>query len=120
MISQKIITFARRLFQMTQEGKLRWEETGREGVYQLAIEEYIVRVSELPGAGPEQPSRYQLVICNAKGSILEEVGNEDLSDRMFESDEFLRDLYQRARRVAMGVDAALDRIIAALGPEKKS
>ena len=116
MISNKIVKLVRRLFQMTQENKLQWVETGREGVYQLAIDDYIVRVAE-EKADDQSPTKYVLRVCNAKGIVLEQVSDVDISERVHEAGEFMQDLYQRARRIAMGVETALDRIIQRLEEE---
>lgn len=117
MLSNKIITLVRRLFQMTQENKLQWVETAREGVYQLGIDDYIVRVAEEHGDDEKSPPNYVLRVCNAKGVVLEQVTDDDISERVHDAGEFMRDLYQRARRIAMGVETALDRIIQRLEEE---
>ena len=111
MFSNKIFTVVRRLFQMTQENKLEWQETGRDGVFQIVIDEYIVRVAEELGEDAKAVPKYVLRICNAKGIVLEQVSNLDISERMMDAEEFMHDLYQRARRTAMGAETALDRII---------
>lgn len=118
MISNKIFTLVRRLFQLTQEEQLQWEETGREGVYQLSIEDYIVRVAEERSEDPKAPPRYVLRICNAKGIVLEQFSDTDFEERIHDAGEFMQDLYTRARRIAMGVETALDRIIRHLEEEK--
>lgn len=118
MISKKIYWLLRRLFHMTQENKLEWGETGREGVYQIAVDEYTIRIAEERGEDPKSPPRYVLSICNAKGAVLEQITGGDMTEHLHNSGEYLGDLYQRARRIAMGVETALDRIIKQLGDEK--
>ena len=118
MISNKIYTLLRRLFQMTQENKLEWAETGREGVFQIVVDNYTIRIAEEHGDDPKAAARYTLSICNAKGAVLEQITGGDMEEHLHDSGEFLFDLYQRARRIAMGVETALDRIIKQLGEEK--
>lgn len=110
MLSNKIVKLVRRLFQLTQEEKLPWEETGHESVYQLSLADYIIRVAEQPQEDPKQPPRHVLRICNAKGIVLDQVTDEDINEHIHDAHEFLQDLYRRARRIAMGVETAIDRI----------
>jgi len=118
MLSNKIVTMVRRLFRMTQEEDLTWEETGHEGVYQLAVADYSVRVLEKQGEDPKAAPKYLLQICNAKGVVLDQVTDSDINENIHDADEFMQDLYRRARRSAMGVETAVDRIIRNL--EEKS
>ncbi len=121
MISNKIYTLVRRLFQMTQEEKLEWKETAREGVYQLVVDDYVIRVAEVPGENMKDVPSYVLQVCNAKGTVLEQVNAVDINDRMHDSTEFMQDLYLRVRRVALGTETALDHILERLeedGPKE--
>lgn len=116
-LSKKIMLLVRRVFQMTQEESLRWEETGRDGVYQVAVAGYIIRVSEDPAEDPAQPARYALCICNTKGLVLEQVSENDIASRVPDAQDYLRDIYVRARRIALDVETALDQIIRELEQE---
>lgn len=121
MISNKIYKLARRLFQMTQEEKLEWRETAREGVYQLIVDDYVVRMAEVPGEDAKDVPGYVLEVCNAKGTVLEQITAADFNDRMHDSMEFMQDLYLRVRRVALGTETALDHILERLeedGPKE--
>ena len=119
MISKKIFRLVRRLFQLTQENKLQWEETGHEGVYQLPVDDFIVRMAA-EKSGEHQPPRYVLRVCNAKGIVLEEISDADINERVAESEEYMKDLYLRAHRSAMHVEAAIDRIINRLDEDAAS
>jgi hypothetical protein len=118
LLSKKITSLVRRVFQLTQEESLRWEETGREGVYQVVIAGYSVRIAEEPADDPAQPPRYALRICNAKGVVLEEVSGKDLETRIPDSQAYMHDIYVRARRIALDVETALDQIIRQLEEEQ--
>lgn len=111
LLSTKIASLVRRIFQMTQEENLRWAETGRDGVYQVAIADYVVRIIEEPGTDPKTAPHYALRICNAQGLVLEEISSEDLAERVADAQEYLRDIYVRARRIALDVETAIDRIL---------
>lgn len=118
MVSKKIVVLVRRLFQMTQEEKLLWQETGREGVYQIGIDDYIVQVAEQRSDEPAAKPAYELRICNAKGVVLEQINDNDIKERVHHAEGFMCDLYQRARRIALGVETALDKIIKRLEDEE--
>jgi hypothetical protein len=111
----------RRLFQQTQEGRLAWQETGREGTYQAIIDEFVISIIGSPteevGSPVAGPANYAIEIRNAKGTLLERITDEDISERLRDSDGFMKDLHHRVRRIALGVETAIDRIILEL--EKK-
>ena len=121
MISNKIVTLVRRLFQQTQEGRLPWQETGREGIYQVVLQDYVISIigtsAEDAKDAPVAAAAYALEIRNAKGTLLERITDEDISERLRDTDGFMKDLHSRVRRIALGVETAIDRIIVEL--EKK-
>ncbi len=120
MLSKKIVKMVRRLFQMTQEDKLQWQETGHEGVFQLGVDDYIIRVAKEHSDEAGAKKKYVLSICNAKGVVLEQVSNDEIGEHIHDAGEFIEDLYHRARRIAMGVETAIDRITQRLEDEDAS
>jgi hypothetical protein len=59
-------------------------------------------------------------IFDADGALLEEVADPDLKDFLTDPFKVMRTIDETARRSAMGVEQALDRILGALGDERPS
>jgi hypothetical protein len=117
MGNYKIGLLIKTLKTRTEEGLISWNETEKDGVYQVAFPNYTIRVSIRMS---EQLSYdYMVSIYNLDGKLIEEVSDPDLSSYLGGDDNsynFMRDLYDNARRNAMGVDKALDEILSKLGP----
>ena len=109
MEQNKIATLINLLVVRSQAGKLLWEKTIDEGVFQTTLGGYTVRLSPRHRRGVFGDERYVLIeINNAEGELIEEVSDTDVNSNDLWS------LYEIARRQAMGVDAALDTIISEL------
>jgi len=108
--------FIQKLRVRTDEGKVKWERTADEGVYQSSFASYTVRV--LPRPGNLRPADYAMQILDQEGSVVEEILSEDLTNMANLSAsiafDLMRDLYGSARRRAMGVDEALDELMKSL------
>jgi len=96
-----------KLSEMTHAGKVEWEETENEGIYMVAFRDYAVRIWR---AGAD----YFIGIYNAEGVKIEEVSDVALSDDVSDAYTKMGDLYEAARRRAMGVEDALDGILDSL------
>jgi hypothetical protein len=119
MADDKLVTLARRLNTQTRSGKIAWEKTSEEGVYEADFAGYAVQLSEV---ADEEPV-YFVRIFNDDGVLLEEFSDEDVTEIVNRTAptepsvmfELMAETYRRARRVAMGVDRAVDSILSALG-----
>lgn len=120
MAESKLVQFVQLLERRTAEGKVVWEQTAQEGVYQAAFPQYAVtiRKEETMRSG----MHYLLQILDEQGRIIEEVRGEGpppipVLDKPSALDQLLSRLYGVARRQAMGVDKALDDLLATLKDE---
>jgi hypothetical protein len=116
-MADKIHTFVRTLKKRTEEGKVVWEPTVDEGIYQAAFPHHTVKIwirDSREGAGQD----IVVALLNKEGIVVEEIDDPTLSGGGY-VDAFrdLHKVYRLARRRAMGVDAALDEIISSLGPD---
>lgn len=110
----------KQLHRRTMEGDLPWEETEEEGVYQAAFPNSSVRLSERPAKNPDEPGMdYWVTIHNADGKLIDKVSDPDMRHDFeaegVDSYDLLRELYNHARRTAMGVQDALSDILQRLG-----
>lgn len=107
----KILLF---LADKTSAGTITWEETARPGVFQTSLSDYTIQLSQWENEVlPEDPD-YMIQVRNTDGQIIDEARDEQLKEDMQEPFKIMHALYESARRVAMGVEQALDDIISGL------
>lgn len=109
MSGQKIVALAKTLAERTARGELDWEESERPGVFQLSFSNSSVRIYHRESRQQRGSREFVLSIHNSVGVEVEEVGDESLPvDDAF---PMMRQMYEEARRKAMGVDTAIDSIL---------
>jgi len=117
-MNEKLVTLARRL--QAKAGDVSWEKTEDEGTYETDFAGFGVQISEVETEGQE--ALYTIRIFDADGEFLDEFSDEDLTEilnrtKPTEPSEMfavLQDIHRAARRSAMGVDRAIDKILDAL------
>ena len=120
MADDKLVTLARKLHKQTRAGHVEWEKTNEEGVFEADFAGFAVQLSE---AIAEEEPVYFIRIFDREGVLLEEFSDEDATEILNRTTptepsvmfEVLAETYRGARRVAMGVDKAVDSILSALG-----
>jgi hypothetical protein len=113
MSYERIALVLQALDKRTKAGEVPWNETETKGVFQTSFPSYSVRLFQ--ASNPfEDASDFVLQIINESGDVVEETRDTDLTDYFEKPYIFMRDLYERARRRAMGVDDAIDEILRAL------
>src|SRR5262249_11534535 len=115
----KIRAFVEKLVDRTEEGKVNWERTVNEGIYQASFPNYTVHLFTRPSRTDSENEDFVLQIKDEDGAVIEEVDDTMLStgypnDKIFTR---MRKMFALARRQALGVDRAVDAILAALGPD---
>ena len=101
--------FIEKLHAKSQAGGVPWETTEHEGRYQAQIGEFVIEIGE----GESEP---EILICRPDGKALE-ILTPDLFSDPGHSDprpQLFAETYDSARRVAMGVDKAIESLIQAL------
>lgn len=116
MAYEKMVQLVRALLEKTKLGKLEWQETEREGVFQSSFSAFSVRTMtrESHDEWNNTDIEYGLGLHNDKGALIEEIWPETLAVQG--SIALLREVYEYARRHAMGVENALNTILEELGP----
>jgi hypothetical protein len=113
MGNEKMVSLLQKLYQRTSEGRVPWQETEMPEVFQAAFPGYAVRIHHDPDSGD-----IVLSLFNEEGAQIEEVTDEDIKNELQNSFTLMKDLYDTARRTAMGVEEALDKILAELDKGK--
>src|SRR5205807_6830201 len=108
MSESKAAALIARLHDRTKEGKISWERTVDEGVFRATFG--ATSLSLVPGKTSDGWGNYDpttlLRIFNDEGSVIEEISSETVGQRALA--DLMQELYELARRQAMGVDQILD------------
>ena len=112
----KIATVIMKLLEATRDGKVEWEQTEKEGVFQTSYPDFSIRIYTQPTreATVENALDYALEIYNSKGTIIESATDMDLLNQMESPFKLMAELYDSARGYALGLEQALDSIIETL------
>jgi hypothetical protein len=119
----KMAVLIERLISLTNRSEIRWEATAQDDVYQASLPGYSVQILTRPTVHRGVDGEDVVVrIRNNEGKVIEEVADTDFSqDLLKNSYEKMQNMYQTARRQALGVEAALDELLNALGrPDSES
>lgn len=109
MAHEKVGAILNMLSVRTQSGKIDWQQTAQEGVYQVSLPKYTVQIYTRPSEHPDAYD-YVLAIRNDVGAVIEEVADVEFDDAAA-TYQLMRKMYDAARSKALGVDAALDEIL---------
>jgi hypothetical protein len=121
-MDSKPIRLVQQLLARSNEGKVRWEKTVDSGEYQAAFPHYSVRTFSRFNSETDVED-YFLQIYNEEGELVEEISDGEFTIMLGPNAtpsgfKIMKDLYEVARRTAMGVEAALDTILAELEVDK--
>ena len=111
-MADKLWTLVQKLNERTIAGQVNWERTAEEGVYQASFPNYSVRLFTRERRGERD---YIIQIVDQDGTVVEDSSDVDLARvsglGLPDTFDFMRGLYNIARRKAMGVDQALDTLM---------
>jgi hypothetical protein len=113
MANEKQVRLIRRLIEKTNAGEVRWEATADDEVYQAAFPSYGVRVERRHDRWQNETEGYVVYVLNQEGTAVDEMRDENFVEADFGRSPFLQlqDLFQGAKRTALGADQALDAIL---------
>lgn len=115
----KRLTLLKLLHERTLQGKLAWKPTPIAREYTVEFSAYVVGiVQEL---NEDADNDYVMCIVDAENNMIDEIYDEDLE----EDDDvipfiLMQETFREARRIALGLEAALDSLIAELGEDPAS
>jgi hypothetical protein len=111
-MASRISTLIQLLHDKTSEGKLVWTITQDDGEYQATFSDFGVRVYKV-GAD------FHIAVYNSSGELVEDVSDPQVKPDLQNAFKIMREIFEMARRKALGVDDVLDKIIGELSKEKK-
>ena len=120
MEKNKLVKLIEQLSSKSMKGELDWEQTDKEGIFQLTLAKYTIRISVMPASENPDALDIFLAIYNEEGSLIERAVDYDMKNEFVNSYKIFKEIYDNARRKAMGVDKALDDILASLDPDVDS
>ncbi|MEW6530858.1 MAG: hypothetical protein AB1473_08495 [Thermodesulfobacteriota bacterium] len=113
-IERKFQELVKRLHLRTQQGEIHWESTASPDTFQVAFPDYSVSLSSHE---EHWNVIYILAIHNDQGNIIEVIRSDmggDASDE-YGLQETMKELYELARRQALGVEKVIDDLLGHLG-----
>lgn len=108
MSDSKIVRIIQGVIRQTNAGKIDWEVTESEDTFQASFPNYSIRLSYTES---NMGKDYWLTIINNEGLVIESVSDVDVKSELEGSYKIMEGLYANARRVALGVDKALDELL---------
>ncbi len=122
MTEQKLWELIKKICHQTQEGKITWDATVSKNRFQTAFPKFTVEIGEYETSGQygEESMDYRLTINDESGKALESISDVDVQTKITptlppgRAFATMRDLYNNARRRALGVDAAIDALLSSL------
>jgi hypothetical protein len=105
------------LLKKTQRGELDWSEAIGKEAFQVSFKENSVRIRATPNQSSPEESDYEVALLNDEGRIVDSFTDIDLGNTENESAAkqrifaATRDLYDLARRTALGSEKVLNEIL---------
>lgn len=115
MSRQRFVLLLERLHDATRTGKVRWEETAKEGAFRIALGDGLVRIEKGADYDPDRLDSFDFVrasLISRHGETVEELLVED--DESDETAGLIRKLYENARTSALSGDELVDSMLADL------
>lgn len=114
MDNSKIIKVIKVLYAKTLAKEVHWDTTQRSNSFVVSFPNYSVELTEDNG---EMGIDYWLSIIDDEGETVESVSDNDLSAAFPDAYSVMKQTFAEGRRIAMGVDKALDDILQLLDPD---
>jgi hypothetical protein len=113
-MADKIRSFVETLAKKTEQNKVNWEKTAEHDVFQASFPSYTIHLFTRQSRN-EISDDYYVQIIDEDGAVIEETSDEMLA--IAANDPILKamaGMFRAAKRKALGVDRAVDAIVAAL------
>ena len=111
----RLATLVGLLDEKTRDSLVFWEETTEEGTYTADFGAYSLRVyKRLNPVDDKAQEDVCIGICDRSGKLLDEFTDLEIEASLGDAYERMTRIYQMARRRALGVDHAVENIIAQL------
>lgn len=110
MADERMFELLSRLLDLTEKGRISWQETSRTGVFQTAFSSYSVQIQEYFDQEVEREFTI-LELYNQEGKIVDGISTGELSSVHPEVSGNLYALFKEARRNARGLEDALNSVL---------
>ena len=110
MTTEKYEKIVDGLARKTANDELEWKETADPNTFQVSFVNYSITIEERYVPEQNLPD-YLVTIRNSEGNAIDSFSDTFLDQRSMGYYKVMRDIYQKARRQALGVDSALDEIL---------
>jgi hypothetical protein len=110
----KMASLVEKLNNLTNNGKIEWEETTKSNIFQSSFANYSIRIygkERLDTDSNEVVIDYYLDIVNSDGKMLESINDLQLHDQIKDAYLKMKNIFEAARGYALGSEQALDNII---------
>lgn len=117
MSYQKLADTALKLSEKTKGGSVIWEDTAQKGTYQASINRIAVQISQVAGTGWGDECDYKISIFDSDGDMVESFESQDIDPLLpagVNAQEMLDEMYNAARRMALGTEQVLDALLESL------
>lgn len=110
-----------KLHKLSRKGLIRWEEGLHDGTFQVNFASYTVSISD---RGVDDSSFFVISVFDSHGKLIDAVSDEEL-DRELDSKQhgsfykIMGEIYENARRIALGADDAISSILTSLDKIEK-
>lgn len=112
MANERFMQLINELHQATLDGRVRWAETAKEGVFRVGLGDGLVRIQT--ASDDEDNYCVMAVLLNSQGRVVDDLvvwGND-------ENYSLLRELYDKARSSALHIDEVVDSCFRILRPAR--
>ena len=108
---EKVTIIIRKLLEKTARREVQWEKTAAEGAFLTSFPDYSVLLYEAYSATGRLDRVFE--IRDSEAVLVERITDDELFSESDSSDlpEIMSNLYKEARRIAMGADEALDKML---------
>jgi len=105
------------LLKRSRASAIEWQETALDGAFQVSFKDNTVRI-QMPETA--SPTIVVIELINEHGTTVDSFNDEDLDGSTEVTKYFgkMRELYETARRIALGSDRILNEILADLGDDE--
>ena len=105
MANERFMQLINELYQATLSGRVRWEETTKEGVFRIGLGDGLVRIHS--GLDDQGDFRVSVYLLNNQGRVVDELSTSESGQHY----GMLVDLYNQARSSALNLDKVVDSML---------
>ena len=109
----KLDEFIQQINYHTKNEAIKWHQTQQSDIFQAFFPNHSVQITYEKLIYPTK-TKYYLSIYNEEGELIEDISEDDTS--IDNTNLLLAEVYQTARRQAMGLDQAINDILSDLPP----